>query len=337
MAVSTSTSLSLAVAQAVAYLTRPLIVSYPATTIIKLQLILEANLTALFGPTWVPKDPSKGSGRRCITLSPDCLPPRPVYSACVSAGVQWFDWIAVLGGREFDLFVDPGRISIRYTQKQAGSNVQTVWSDDLAPLAAAPAPVALEEARIQAQLQLQIEARARAQRKTLAQQLLEEDQEEDERLFALIADRVTDPAWTPIIDQFPMVPRSISSLSHHSAHSSHSRSSSISSISSSLSGFSFSGSSESVDSFASASSSASSSPVTKVTELSLPPKQSRRERARQTKVYIDTTKTEVTPYDGGKTTVLTGGVMLGAKTSTGAKTPKPTTTPTASTWRTFRS
>lgn len=39
---------------------------------------------------------------------------------------------------------------------------------------------------------------------------------------------------------------------------------------------------------------------------------SRRERARQARVFIDTSKTEVTPYDGGKTTVLTGGVMLGA-------------------------
>ena len=40
-------------------------------------------------------------------------------------------------------------------------------------------------------------------------------------------------------------------------------------------------------------------------------KLSRRERARQAKVFVDTSKTEVTPYDGGKTTVLTGGVMLG--------------------------
>jgi len=42
---------------------------------------------------------------------------------------------------------------------------------------------------------------------------------------------------------------------------------------------------------------------------------SRRERARQAKVFIDTTKTEVTQYEGGRTTVLTGGVMLGGTTS----------------------
>jgi protein Tob/BTG len=43
----------------------------------------------------------------------------------------------------------------------------------------------------------------------------------------------------------------------------------------------------------------------------LRPAISRRERARHSRVYIDHSKTEVTPYDGGKTTVLTGGVMLG--------------------------
>ena len=38
---------------------------------------------------------------------------------------------------------------------------------------------------------------------------------------------------------------------------------------------------------------------------------SRRERARAQRAYVDTSKTEVTCYDEGKTTVLTGGVMLG--------------------------
>jgi protein Tob/BTG len=39
---------------------------------------------------------------------------------------------------------------------------------------------------------------------------------------------------------------------------------------------------------------------------------SRRSRARVPEVFIDASKKEVTNYDGGKTTVLTGGVMLGA-------------------------
>jgi len=43
---STSTSVQVAVAHAVSFLTRPLTANYPATTIAKLQLVLEANLTA---------------------------------------------------------------------------------------------------------------------------------------------------------------------------------------------------------------------------------------------------------------------------------------------------
>ena len=39
---------------------------------------------------------------------------------------------------------------------------------------------------------------------------------------------------------------------------------------------------------------------------------SRREHVRQARIFIDASKKEVTNYDGSKTTVLTGGVMLGA-------------------------
>ena len=56
---------------------------------------------------------------------------------------------------------------------------------------------------------------------------------------------------------------------------------------------------------------------------------SRRERARQARVFVDTTKTEVTPYDNGKTTVLTGGVMLGGGPSKGHKAKQHS----ASSWR----
>jgi protein Tob/BTG len=55
----------------------------------------------------------------------------------------------------------------------------------------------------------------------------------------------------------------------------------------------------------------SSSPNSK-NELSQYNKRSRRERARQARIFVDSSKNQVTPYEGGKTTVLTGGVMLGA-------------------------
>ncbi|KAF5377446.1 hypothetical protein D9615_005158 [Tricholomella constricta] len=284
-ATSTSANLSLTVAHAISYLTRPLIASHSATTIINLQFVLEANLTALYAPTWVMKEPLRGSGRRCLTLSPDCLPPRPIYAACIAAGVQWFEWISALGNQQFDLFVDPGCVSVRHGRKNNGRFI-TVWVDEIAsPAAEKPFFEAYEVSKPQS--------------KTLAQQLLEDDHEDDDQLFSMIAHEINAPAWTPLHAQFPTPVRSLSPISH-------SRSSSRSSNSSSTFSSSAASSTTSISSNTSASDSQK-------------PKQSRRERARQARVFVDTSKTEVTPYDGGKTTVLTGGVMLG-----GARPSKPT-------------
>ncbi|KAJ4489578.1 hypothetical protein C8J55DRAFT_557485 [Lentinula edodes] len=285
MVFTASTSLSVTLAHAISYLTRPLIVQYSATTIIKLQLVLEANLTALYAPTWVPKEPLRGSGRRCLTLSPQCLPPRVIYSACLSSGVQWFDWISLLGAREFDFFVDPGCISVRHGRKGSPNcELITVWADEV------PSPSAPTLA-------------TKAQSRTIAQQLMESETDEEEQIFAMIAHETKPSAWVATsLDKLTIpatVTRSSSPFSTDSsisASSSHSRSSSRSSNSSS--GFSHSFSSTSSDTTVS-----STAPS--------PSKQSRRERARQARVFIDTSKTDVTPYDGGKTTVLTGGVMLG--------------------------
>lgn len=306
MAVSTSTSISVTVAQAVSFLTRPLIVSYPAPTIVKLRLILEANLTALYAPTWVPREPLRGSGRRCLTLSPDCLPPRVIYAACLATNVQWFDWISLLGGAEFDFIVDPGCVSIRPHGRS--SQMVTVWADELP----SPAPTrahSYDETHIQAALKRQSDARA----KTLTQQLLEQDDEED--LFSMIANEVSAPTWrAPALTLFPSPPRSISPLSSSSTHS---RSSSRSSNSSGA--FSSNSSSSSVSTVSSSSRAADK-------------KGSRREKARQARVFVDTSKTEVTPYDGGKTTVLTGGVMLGG----GRKVAKPASASPSYNWRAVR-
>ncbi|KAJ7655134.1 hypothetical protein DFH06DRAFT_491847 [Mycena polygramma] len=306
---SASSSLSTAVAHAVSFLTRPLLKSYAPATIAKLQLVLEANLTALYAQSWDVTEPLRGSGRRCLTLSPECLPPRPVYAACIAAGTQWFDWIALLSTREFDLFVDPGCVSMRLERK---GNLVTIWSDEIPCPTAVKRPSAVfGESRIQASIGQQVQARARAYavekqqqcNKTVAQQLLEEDSESDEQIFTMIADEICAPTWmTPVVAEFPKQ-RSLSPLS---AISSHSRSSSRSSNSSS--GFSFS-SAESSSS--SVSRSGFSSTSVKSGDENTQPRQSRRERARQARVFIDTSKNEVTPYDGGKTTVLTGGVMLG--------------------------
>ncbi|KAJ3990420.1 hypothetical protein F5890DRAFT_1548607 [Lentinula detonsa] len=279
MAFNPSSSLSVTLAHAISYLTRPLIIQHSATTIIKLQLVLEANLTALYAPTWVPKEPLRGSGRRCLTLSPECLPPRVIYSACLSAGIQWFDWIALLGGREFDFFVDPGCISVRHGRKGSPDcKLITVWADEV------PSPSAPTLA-------------TKVQSRTIAQRLIESEIDEEEQIFAMIAQETKPSAWgAPALDKLTIPVTMIRSSSPFStdssisAISSHSRSSSRSSNSSS--GF-------------------SSSNTTVSSTAPSPSQQSRRERARQARVFIDKSKTEVTPYDGGKTTVLTGGVMLG--------------------------
>ncbi|KAI0757256.1 hypothetical protein C8Q80DRAFT_1091617 [Daedaleopsis nitida] len=335
-------SLSLALAQAITYLTRPLIARYSATAIIKLQVALEHNLTRSFTNSWNPAEPLRGSGRRCLTLTPSGLPPRAVYDACKTANIEWSQWISLLGGVEFDLFIDPGCVSVRFGNWESGKvgKFFTIWSEDTVDIVDQKKAAAQKEARLDAELKAQAAARAAAFKpaKTYAQQLLEADQ--DDEIFTLIADEIREPTWlTPILCEFPTVPapeRSITSspMSTISTLSSHSRSSS----SSSSSGFTFS-SVESGDSHSSSSSTISQSSCAASPSDPANSKLSRRERARQARVFIDSTRTAVTNYDGGKTTVLTGGVMLGA----GPKAPKATpsasckkTTSSSSNWRSFR-
>ncbi|KAL1737934.1 hypothetical protein HDZ31DRAFT_70604 [Schizophyllum fasciatum] len=288
---ASNTSIAITVAQAVAFLTRPLNATYPQTTVARLQTVLEASLTAYYAPTWSPSDPRSGSGRRSLTLSPDCLPPRCIYQACLDSGVQWFDWVGLLGGREFDLFVDPGLVTLSFGKRGTpGAQQVTVWADQpMMPTIATHhrKTSSIDSVRLHAAT---MQAAIDAQRKTFAQRVSERDAHEDEELFAMIAGEVAAPAW-----ELPM-PRPEARSS--SPLSTHSRSSSRSSNSSS--GFSAASSTSSATSFISSAASGRSSQT-----------MSRRERARQARVYVDHSKKDVTPYDGGKTTVLTGGVMLG--------------------------
>lgn len=304
MAPSTTSlsSISLTVSHAIAYITRPLIAFMPAATILKLQLALESNLTAHYAQSWVPSEPLRGSGRRCLSFSPRSVPPRPIYASCMAAKVQWSEWMTAFGNIEFDLIVDPGVVSIRFIEPGSTSKLITVWSDKdvehphdnfASTLASSPR-----------QVQLQAQASTRPTPKfvlpTLAEQLQVEDEEDEEELFAALADELREPTWTtPVVNQFPSTtpPKSVSPPSSSSHHS---RSSSLSSDSS-YSWFSF----DSDDSDASSVTTISSAG----TEGS---KLSRCERTRQSRVFVDSSKKEVTNYDGGKTTVLTGGVMLGA-------------------------
>ena len=293
-----ASALNLTVARAISYLTRPLAHTYPASTVIKLQLALEVNLTALFAPTWLPSDPLHGSDRRMLSLSPDCLPPHAVYAACLSSGVQWFDWIALLGGRPFDLFVDPACVSVRFPNKGSRpGQLVTVWSSEFPP---SSPPLCHLDDNGHHRHTLRPEFRSTTQSPTLAQQLLANDREEDEEIFAMLADEISAPSWIR-----PSRERFTPNSPHPPSSSVHSRSSSRSSNSSS--NFSFV---TSDCGSATTASTPSSSPNSKL-EL-IHNKRSRRERSRQARVFVDPSKNQVTPYEGGKTTVLTGGVMLGA-------------------------
>ena len=355
---SASTDLTFALYHAIAYLTRSLIGRYSATTIDLLHFTLERNLAKQYETNWFPADSQRGSGRRCLTLSPIGAPPRPIYYACKSARVNWEDWMACLGGVEMDLFIDPGLVSVRFGKSGAGgvNKLYIVWSAKAGGMSAEAAS---------------------GRTQTIAQSIIDEDEDE---LFNMIADEIRAPTWmTPILNQFPNVPRPTvtiasppravvnaeepdSAVSTSSTHSSllsvatrHSRSSSHSSDTSS-SGFSFASADTAATSVSASScnqrpvSSRTNSATTCTRNPVLLPaatlimqapvsfededeldgsstptttpnsKVWRRDRARQARVHIDATKNEVTPYDGGKTTVLTGGVMLGMRATTSTPT-----------------
>ncbi|KIK39543.1 hypothetical protein CY34DRAFT_14312 [Suillus luteus UH-Slu-Lm8-n1] len=117
------------------------------------------------------------------------------------------------------------------------------------------------------------------------------DRTEDEELFALIADEVSAPTWmTPVIDHFSASARFELPLSTISSDSCSSYCSS-----------------DLCSCFSLTAASALSSKKRKKRSSQL----TRRGNPRQACAFVDISKTEVISYDCGKTTVLTGGVMLG--------------------------
>ncbi|KAI9460220.1 hypothetical protein BJY52DRAFT_1186100 [Lactarius psammicola] len=298
MASSTSlSSITVTVSHAIAYITRPLVAFMPASTVMKLQLALEANLTAHYAHSWVPSEPLRGSGRRCLSFSPTSLPPRPIYASCVAAKVQWSEWMTALGNVEFDLLVDPGLVSVRFIRHGATSKLITVWSEEGAEEHRSQSEGTRASASpAQPRAQSLAHPKAEPVLPTLAQQLMIEDEEDEEELFAALANELREPTWTtPVLKHS----RSSDTCSWLSFDSDDSDSTSATTI---------------------------SSAGTEGSTLS------RRERARQARVFIDTTKKEVTNYDGGKTTVLTGGVMLGGRPAA----TKPTSATSSCNWRSTR-
>lgn len=336
-----ATSLAVTVAHAVTYLTRPLATAsiLPPTQLATLQAALEANLAGTFAATWSPAAPTRGAGRRVLSFAPGAVPPRPVYKACAAAGVEWTNWSRLLGGFEFELLVDPGCVSVRIPAGPAGpwgaaassqARVITVWADaqqqqqqqqqfdqsrngsssSLSSLASSSSSSSSSSSNDKTMLVSHVQPTSK---KTPAQLLIEADAADDEALFCAIAAEMHAPVWrTPCTDSFPVEivhpqQQSQQQLRVPRRPAMHSRSSSRSSVVSAAP--SFISDDSSVSSCASLSSvaSASSSSIGSIAFSS--------RRTRAPRVFVDATKTDVTPYDGGKTTVLTGGVMLGAAPS----------------------
>ena len=327
MAFMTSTMVPTSISRAINFLTRPLIFNQEPDMIHSLQMILRSTLQAAYS--------AARTSRLVLPLSRSSLPPRPIYAACIASGLEWQEWIALLGSRDFDLVIEPHSVSVTYL----GPNprIVIVWSEPLSSVKRAPlsrpnlqdfqVPISKlgQQSFMQASLKATIgSAQTRANTRTLAQQLLESDHEQEaDEIFAMIS-KTAIISPTPTREKFfmdiPMnaFPSPLSSPELISPATS--RPSSRSSTSSELSFFD----TESITSASSTSSDFLSSTKPRNTTFVPPP----------TRVFVDNDKKDVTKYlyQGGVSTVLTGGVMLGG--SAAAKT-KPTNkiSPSVNSWR----
>ncbi|KAH7104149.1 hypothetical protein BKA62DRAFT_615082 [Auriculariales sp. MPI-PUGE-AT-0066] len=118
-------TLTIALSHAISFLTKPLAVSISAKTVEHLRQQLEVKLREEFAPTWHPDQPQRGSNTRCMTLSPARLPPRTLLAACFAARLPWSQWMQALGNAEFDLFIDPGSVSVL---RRGEKSHRIVWS-----------------------------------------------------------------------------------------------------------------------------------------------------------------------------------------------------------------
>ena len=318
MAFSTPTMIPTSISQAINFLTRPLILSQEPDMIHSLQMILRSTLQAAYS--------AARTSRLVLSLSRSSLPPRPIYAACIASGLQWQEWIALLGSRDFDLVIEPHSVYVNYV----GPNprIVIVWSKPLSPVKRLPlsrlnlqeVPISKlgQQSFMQASRKTTIGlAQTRADTRTLAQQLLESDHEQEaDELFAMIS-KTAIISPTPTREKFfmdiPMnaFPSPLSSPEVISPATS--RPSSRSSTSSSLSFFD----NESMTSESSTSSDflCSTKPRNTTTFVPSP-----------TRVFVDNDKKDVTKYlyQGGVSTVLTGGVMLGGSATAKNPVAKPT-------------
>ncbi|KAF9074164.1 hypothetical protein BDP27DRAFT_221108 [Rhodocollybia butyracea] len=311
MHASRMTSTSTTLYQLVTYLTRPLINVYPPQTVLQLQIFLHANLASRF------------LAEACLSpftlpLSSQSLPPTPIYAACLQSGVAWPEWIGAfkLGGKTLYICVMENNIKVRVGES---GDAVAVWNDEPVDIPAI--------SKIKTQNQTQTGSDSRS---PMASKL--------EALLASVRARNS-----PEEPKQSIVIPSLLATACHSHQSSVDDDDSDSESDTESTTSSFFSETSSTDSMTSVSST-TSSPVQKSSSLTLDAKApiyvprmrlmaaestpahylSRSER-RLTSATVDKSKADICQYkyQGGQTSVMTGGVMLGSVKPTTAVTPSP--------------
>ncbi|KAJ7465919.1 hypothetical protein FB451DRAFT_1561238 [Mycena latifolia] len=106
---------STAIPHVIAFLTRPLLASFPAATVTSAQLILTASFAS-------------APAMATFTLT-SAAPPAPILAASLGACVPWAAWFAALAGNSTDtvlLFYGPGYVKVRV----GDAPVKDVWSEE---------------------------------------------------------------------------------------------------------------------------------------------------------------------------------------------------------------
>ncbi|TEB24548.1 hypothetical protein FA13DRAFT_1305208 [Coprinellus micaceus] len=300
-----STNVSSSISQAVAFLTRPVSFVQDAYMMFALQTILRSTLLAAFT--------AASSKRLVMTFTPD-MPPRPIWAACIATGIEWIEWIQFFGQQEFDLIIEETSVVARYHGASAGA--VTIWSAPqlndakrslLAKLSVpdvARVPIRKFGQKVATGPPPNVPSRTRivlptvslnlSSRRTLAQQLIASDDDSDtEELFAMIS-KTSIISPTPTKAQFPVSipvpPSPISSPEPSESSRPSSRTSTLSSC------------------FSDRGSLFSASTSTSVSLESIEP-----QKQASSGIYVDRSKKDRTKYlyQGGVSSTLTGGVMLG--------------------------
>ncbi|TFK35110.1 hypothetical protein BDQ12DRAFT_568547, partial [Crucibulum laeve] len=240
---------------AATFLTYPLTTVFPAPALSALQTILSSTLHAAFLDC--------KSAEMSLYLSPSALPPRPIHAACIASGMSWSNWIAALGGGSFELCISPDEVLVKVDGIMQEHEI-SVWKQEKAH---AEVPIS----KISRHVQL-APLRRGIQRRTLAQQLIESDEEETEEMFRMISSGMVSPTPTREMAQ----PRLLSLPSLLPVPT------------------------------------LQLTPPTPVAAVSTPSAPIIEDEEESSNIIIDTTrKPTAYLYQGGKSTVLTGGVMLG--------------------------